>query len=85
LRPKARANVCVRRSVDAKEVMPMNVVEMRVELLRVEEAARVLQIGRTKVYELIGAGGLPVIRIGRSVRIPRRGLERWIAERTEAA
>jgi excisionase family DNA binding protein len=61
----------------------MNVIEMRMELLRVEEAARVLQIGRTKVYELMGAGELPVVRIGRSVRIPRRSLDDWITAHTE--
>jgi excisionase family DNA binding protein len=61
------------------------VIGLKPELLRVEEVAWVLQIGRTKVYELIGAGELPVVRIGRSVRVPRHWLERWIGERTEAA
>jgi excisionase family DNA binding protein len=59
------------------------VVEMRGELLRVEEAARVLQISRTKVYHLMSCGELPLVRIGRSVRIPRRSLEDWIQLRTE--
>jgi excisionase family DNA binding protein len=54
-------------------------------LLRAEEVARLLSIGRTKVYELIGRGELPVVRIGRSVRIPRRALEEWIRERAADA
>jgi len=54
-------------------------------LLRTEEVARLLSIGRTKVYELIGRGELPVVRIGRSVRIPRRALEEWIRERAAGA
>jgi excisionase family DNA binding protein len=70
---------------EAKGGDATSVIEMKPELLRVEEVAWVLQIGRTKVYELIGAGELPVVRIGRSVRIPRHWLERWIAERTVAA
>ena len=53
------------------------------QLLRVEEAARVLGIGRSTVYELIGRRELPVIRIGRSTRIPRRRLEDWIERHTD--
>jgi putative molybdopterin biosynthesis protein len=60
----------------------MNVIELNVELLRVEEAADLLRIGRTKVYELIAREELPVIRLGRSVRVPQRGLQDWIAART---
>ena len=56
---------------------------MRTELLRVEDAAEILQIGRTKVYELMARGELPVVRIGRSVRIPCGSLQDWIANRIE--
>ncbi|HLH67771.1 MAG TPA: helix-turn-helix domain-containing protein [Candidatus Dormibacteraeota bacterium] len=45
------------------------------------KVARLLGIGRTKVYELIGRGELPVVRIGRLVRVPRAELERWIRDR----
>jgi excisionase family DNA binding protein len=55
---------------------------MERELLRAEEVAKVLGIGRTKVYELMLRGELPVIRIGRLVRVPRAALLRWIAERS---
>ncbi len=47
-------------------------------LLRVEEAARRLSIGRTKTYELMTAGELPVVRIGRSVRIPTAAVDAWV-------
>ncbi len=52
-------------------------------LLRVTDVALVLGIGRTKVFALLAAGELPVVRLGRSVRIPREALERWVRERTE--
>jgi excisionase family DNA binding protein len=52
------------------------------ELLRPHEVQMLLRIGRSKVYEMIAHGELPVVRIGRAVRIPRRELERWIAEHT---
>lgn len=48
-------------------------------LLRVEEAAEALGISRTTLYELLRAGSIPVIHIGRSVRIPVVALERYVA------
>lgn len=54
------------------------------ELLRAEEAATLLGLGRSKIYQLIASRAIPVVRIGRSVRIPRTALLRWIEERTES-
>jgi len=54
-------------------------------LLRVDEAARLLAIGTTLAYELVGRGDLPSIRLGRSVRVPRAALEAWIAAKTIVA
>ena len=39
-------------------------------LLSVPEVAKTLQLGRTKIYELIATEGLPVVRFGRAVRAP---------------
>jgi len=55
------------------------------DLLRVEEAAQVLGIGRTKAFEMVARRELPVIRMGRLVRVPRAALDAWIADRTELA
>lgn len=60
----------------------MDVLEVRAELLRVEEAAQVLAISRSKLFVMMAAGEVPVVRFGRAVRIPRRDLEEWIASRT---
>jgi len=51
-------------------------------LLRAEEVGRVLRIGRTKTFELLGSGDLPVVRIGRVVRVPKAALDRWIDRHT---
>lgn len=51
-------------------------------LLRVEEAARLMCLSRSKVFVMMAEGVLPVIRFGPAVRIPRRQLEDWIAART---
>jgi len=48
-------------------------------VLTVEEAAGLLRIGRNTCYELIRQHQIPHIRLGRVIRIPRFGLEQWIA------
>ena len=52
-------------------------------LLKVEAAAKLLSLGRTKTYALIAAGELPVIRVGRAVRVPVASLHQWIEERAK--
>jgi excisionase family DNA binding protein len=43
-------------------------------LLTTGEAAEVLGVGRTTVYELLNAGLVESVRIGRARRIPRAAL-----------
>jgi len=47
-------------------------------LVSVEEAAGLLGIGRTTLYELIRRGDVRPIRIGRCVRIPQLELEAFV-------
>lgn len=48
-------------------------------LLRVEEAARVLSIGRSKTYAMIASGQLPSVQVGRrSLRVPADALHAWV-------
>jgi excisionase family DNA binding protein len=47
-------------------------------LLTTAEACRVLAISRSKLYELLGSGNLPSVRIGRSRRIRMRDLEEFV-------
>jgi excisionase family DNA binding protein len=48
-------------------------------LLTVEQAAEELQIGRGMVYRLIGAGELPVLKIGSLTRIPTTAIADYIS------
>lgn len=51
--------------------------------LRVEEAARLLNIGRSTAYELIRSGRLRSVKIGRRRLIPREALESLLASLEE--
>ena len=57
--------------------------EQRHEYLKVPEVAEVLRIARSRAYELVGSGEIPSIRIGRSVRVSRKELERWLEEQRQ--
>jgi excisionase family DNA binding protein len=55
------------------------------EVLTVDEAARLLRIGRNNAYARArewlasgGAHGLPVVKLGRSLRVPRAALQRML-------
>jgi excisionase family DNA binding protein len=48
-------------------------------LYRVEEAANLVGLSRAKFYEIVSAGEIRPIKIGRSVRISRVALEEWVA------
>ena len=55
------------------------------DFLTVEEAARIARIGRTTAYDIArefeataGASGLPVVRFGKQLRVPRYRLESWL-------
>jgi excisionase family DNA binding protein len=51
-------------------------------LLRTTEVGTLLGLGRSTIFELLAAGELPTVRIGRAVRVPRQALEDWIRQRT---
>ena len=62
-------------------VGPTSSLDELPEVLTIEEAAKVLRIGRGAAYALArqyldsgGREGLPVVRLGRSLRVPRAKL-----------
>jgi excisionase family DNA binding protein len=52
---------------------------MEKQLYRVEEAATVLGIGRTRVFHLIRLGLLDSVKIGASRRVPAKAIEKYLA------
>lgn len=47
-------------------------------LYRPEEAARLLQVSRSTVFELLASGALQSVLIGRSRRVPAAALDEFI-------
>ena len=50
------------------------------EWLKVPEVAEVLRIARSRAYELVADGEIPAVKIGRSVRVSRKELDRWLED-----
>ncbi|MBN9096954.1 MAG: helix-turn-helix domain-containing protein [Pseudonocardia sp.] len=48
-------------------------------LLRVEEVAGMLDIGRCRVFDLINSGELVSVKIGASRRIPEQAVRDYVA------
>jgi excisionase family DNA binding protein len=54
-------------------------------LLNAEEVGAVLGISKSKTYALFSQGELPVVRLGRAVRVRASALEAFIQRHTAAA
>jgi excisionase family DNA binding protein len=48
----------------------------------IPEAAQLIGVSRTTVYQLIAQKRLPVIRIGKSMRVPADALREWVRQQT---
>ncbi len=51
-------------------------------LLDSREVSNLLGIGRTKVFQMMARAELPVVHMGRCVRVPRQALQDWVQNRT---
>jgi excisionase family DNA binding protein len=47
-------------------------------LVTVEEAAELLRLGRTRMYELVMSGQVQSVKVGRRRLIPRKSLEEFV-------
>jgi excisionase family DNA binding protein len=54
-------------------------------LLTVGQTAQEINCGRTYVYELLAAGELPKVSLGRATRIPERSVRDFVDRRTRDA
>ena len=47
-------------------------------LLKPEEAAALIGVGRSKMYAMLARGELAAVRVGKCLRIPPRALHEWV-------
>jgi excisionase family DNA binding protein len=57
-------------------------VDERKIALRPARVAEILDISRSKAYQLIAAGDIPSVRIGSSIRVPADRLREWLEQKT---
>lgn len=55
------------------------------DVLTVDEAAEFLRVGRNALYDAIGRGDVPHRRIGKTIRLSRAALMRWLGRSCGAA
>jgi excisionase family DNA binding protein len=53
---------------------------MEERLMKPAEVADILQVSRAMAYKLLQQGEIPTVRIGKSVRVRRADLDRYIHE-----
>jgi excisionase family DNA binding protein len=53
-------------------------------LLTPEEAAELLSVGRTTVYDLIRLGALPSVKIGKARRVPAAAVRVYVERLVES-
>ena len=51
-------------------------------VLRMKDVQDILGISRPKAYELAHTAGFPVVKFGRTFRVPKAAFVRWLEART---
>lgn len=51
--------------------------------VRVNDAARMIGVGRTKLYELIASGEIETVKLGKATRITTASLQELVRRRRE--
>lgn len=59
----------------------MMINEDNCKVYTVKDIQEMLKISRTAAYKLINSNQFPVVRIGRSVRVPKEGFNQWTQEK----
>jgi excisionase family DNA binding protein len=51
-------------------------------LVRIMEAADLLSLSRTSIYNLIGDGSLEIVHMGKAVRVTMKSIRCWVEKQT---
>ncbi len=90
-RYSATIPLAIESETDDDQLRPLGILALQVHpsgtedtmdklLLTIPEAAQRLSIGRSSLYALVSAEAIPVVKIGRSVRISVRAVEEFAAK-----
>lgn len=55
------------------------------KLLKVNEVAEILGLGRLSTYQLCHRADFPALRLGRAIRVPADALDEWIRRQLQRA
>jgi len=58
--------------------MTENYISRESAMLTVDEVKKILRIGTNKAYEMVAQKKIPSIKLGNSIRVPRKALMDWI-------
>jgi len=59
-----------------------NIASLTEPLLNADEAAQLLHVPRSTLYELVRSRHLPHVRVGRGLRFTRADLAQWVSQNT---
>jgi len=68
----------VRKYIVSRQPLWEQIMSSPAATLSVEQAAKVLGIGRVKAYNAVNRGQLPSIRLGRTILIPKAALRKLL-------
>ena len=63
--------------------MTPTLIKQNTHVISVPEAATMLGISSSKMYEVVRIQGFPAIRVGRRILVNRKKFEEWIDKMTE--
>ena len=64
-------------------MVTMAMFENYSDVVTVEQLAEMLKIGRNTAYELVRAGIIPSVRVGRGIRIPKIAIITYITNQNK--
>jgi excisionase family DNA binding protein len=53
-------------------------------LVNVSEAASMVSIGRSTAYALVAKGEWPIVKVGRTCKVPVAALRKWVRRQTRS-
>ena len=82
-RPPSHLAALNQRRKAKPKLKPPAMPEPEPLMVRPDQAAKLIAVGRNAMYELLASGAIRSIKLGHSRLVPISELQRWIAEQLE--